>query len=166
MKNQSSINQVIDYSIIDRNPWFLYGSGKPDDTPYKVTKTYKVKYDNDRIYSLHSTKTHCDELLFVNMANLFSSTYATIKDDVDIDELNSTCYHNSNYQDIRMIIPDDTIKKPYSNDVELRKYIKELLDLLNVNRADNYDDWWKVGQILYNISWAEIQNWYDRYLFL
>ena len=36
MNLKTSLEQCLDESVIDRNNWFMYGSGKPDSEPYKL----------------------------------------------------------------------------------------------------------------------------------
>ena len=161
MDNETPVSQVIDKCVIDKNPWFLYGSSKPDSTPYKVTHTYKVKFNDEGLYNLRTVEAYSNDVLFENMSNLFASDYATLKDGVDIDEINNTYHNNSNYQDITTIIHNDTIAKPYNNDIELRKYVVQLMELLNVKRANEYDSWWRVGQSLYNISCDNVRQFHE-----
>ena len=44
------------------------------------------------------------------------------------------------------------IKKPESTSITL-DFLNKVLDCLDINRAANYEDWWKIGQALYNIDW-------------
>ena len=44
------------------------------------------------------------------------------------------------------------IKKPESTSITL-DFLNKLLSCIDDNRSTNYDDWWKIGQALYNIDW-------------
>ena len=43
----NKIDDIIDECVICTNNWFLYGSGKPGDYVYKVTKAYDIKVDEN-----------------------------------------------------------------------------------------------------------------------
>ena len=40
---KNDINDIIDLCVIERNNWQFYGSKKPNNIPYKVTKILKEK---------------------------------------------------------------------------------------------------------------------------
>ena len=44
------------------------------------------------------------------------------------------------------------VKKPESTSITL-DFLQKVLSCINVSRASNYEDWWKIGQALYNIDW-------------
>ncbi len=42
-------DDVVDLSIISRNPWLMFGSRKPQNKPYLLHNVYRVKYDESRL---------------------------------------------------------------------------------------------------------------------
>jgi P4 family phage/plasmid primase-like protien len=151
------INDIIDKRIIDTNGWFMYGSMKPKNLPYIVTKTYEIK--NNNAYVIKEVETPDNMTLVKNMANLFASKYVKLKDasksiSITPTKNSSSSSNNSAYDNL--MAGNNRIKRP-TCDEYIQKYTKCLIDVMSVTTASDYTKWFNVGQSLYNIDFRNIQ---------
>lgn len=117
--NLDSVDKIIDKSVVSSNGWFLYGSFKPGGLPYKLTKIYNNKYeeldlsidDNDLIKYL-------------------SIHYKKNK------------YSEKNANQIKNNITSITNNEINNeNDINNDNEINNILEHLDKNRFNNYDEW-------------------------
>lgn len=139
-----SVDKIIDKSIIKTNGWFLYGSTKPDrlDNPYKITKI--INYNsNDNKYE--DVSDYVSNFTLKNIIKHLSIT-------------NSSIYNESTKISCKnIIINNPTVIVNYSinnnqpiKDNNKFEIIKNLLNILNDFRADDYENWRNVGFIINN----------------
>ena len=178
----NKIEDVLDNSVISANAWFLYGSGKPFSQPYKVTQVYKFKrdkkkteklgqnviFDNNKTIKFTKIKegdlityTENKKSLVYNLSNFGIKQIVLPIDETILINLKQNTNCNSSQQakfdkvlgvTRELNATPRNIKKPESTSITLDFLIK-LLSCINVKRSENYDDWWKIGQALYNIDW-------------
>ena len=156
----NDVDDIIDKCIISTNNWFIYGSGKPDSQTYKVTETYKVKKENDGSLIIKETKSNNDMDLFKNMSNLFASKNIEVLSGVKIEDISEN-YGNNPYSETNLLSGNETFKAPNETDQNMLQYCIQLMELLSKRRSEKYDDWWKVGQSLYNISYSHLKLFKD-----
>lgn len=135
-------DKIIDKAVIKSNGWFLYGSTKPDrlDDPYKITKVLRYSFGNNSFEDIT-----CD------------ITDIKIKSIIKYLSINNTDFYNeSNRTKCKTIITLSNNIQPinkYSNDCDSNDkilIIEKLLNMLNDNRAEEYDMWRNVMLILNN----------------
>src|SRR5210317_60953 len=161
----NSFENIVDEAIIDKNNWQMYGSCKPDNQTYLVTKIYKY---NDGDLVLQKTPKASEQLewpKYLSMRNNLTLTpYNSEKKD-EIDEF------------IRVILPTkinrkrDTLHQQVFGNVKnlIKSFIpddeleiaKRLVKCLNKSRAENYDDWIKLGWTLRNIDYRLLDSWVE-----
>ena len=164
IENITPLDQVIDKSIIYPNAWFVYGCGKPDDNGqyYKVTKIFKVINKNNNIIlkTIQSTKTITEYItLFSKFGKIPNVEYLI---DFDADNKNNDNYQDKfNKRDQNLIIHNFT-----QNQTNIRRLssliaseIKALLNCFKKERADDYEDWRKIGICLYNMDDRNYDVW-------
>jgi phage/plasmid-associated DNA primase len=139
----NSIKDIYDEAVIERNNWFMYGSKKPDeDNPWKLSHVFSWKSRNiievDNVYE-------SDELIdMFSIRNKFDPN--AIKKDIP-ERAQSIKSLTSNNKKIIPILDDN--------------YVKELVNILNPIRADNYNDWLSLGFCLHNISYNNLPIWIE-----
>lgn len=174
IKNISSIEEVIDKCIIDKNAWFLYGNGKGTDiinnTPnfYETTHIYAnkkgipKKLKEKKINELHSDYYEAIKL-FSNFNKKINVSYKT--------GISSNSTIVDPKIDNSQISPIGPIKKKTDTSLTQTE-IEGLLSCINKQRSDNYDYWWRIGLALYNMDtrnfgiWNEWSKSSEKYNFL
>lgn len=174
----NKIEDVLDESVISKNPWFLYKSGKPFSAPYLISKMYKLKRDKvNKLYKAYSLKNDDfrkyikdDSKIIFELSNfgikqivpvLDEDKFKQISEDLN-DRCNTGNYTNKSTMDYNKIMGINTylnfknnnVKKPESETITLQ-ILEDLLNCLNDERSRNYNDWWQIGQTLYNIDWQK-----------
>jgi P4 family phage/plasmid primase-like protien len=167
IENTTKIDDVIDKRIIYPNAWFVYGCGKPEDLGkfYKITKIFKVskKNDNLTIKKIKSDKTLLEYMkLFSNFGKIQNVDYL-----IDFDEsVISTKYKYSKETTFGIKERISMISNYKRNQTNFRRTTslskeetKPFLHCLKIERADNYNDWKKIGICLYNMDDRNYDMW-------
>lgn len=134
-------DDIYDKSVIEKNGWFMYGSMKPTDTtPWLVSKCYIITGDDAQEIKVSKIDMTLVEILSIRMPHPPPTYTLEGKEllDVDDDDTVSTISMLSQFTN-RACYGDDEIAK-------------QLVDVLNPKRAHNYNDWMKLGWMLYNID--------------
>lgn len=158
---------IIDEAIIDRNNWQMYGSSKPECETYVVTKMYHYDMDSKTLYEdeLPCANEQLEWVERLSMRKQAESiSYRPEKKD-EIEEF------------IRVILPskinrrkDSLHQQIFGNVINLIKttisdeeldIARRLVKCLNKARAENYEDWVKVGWTLRNIDYRLLENWVE-----
>jgi len=166
----NTFDNIVDEAIIDKNNWQMYGSSKPDCSTYHITMVYK--YPNELIKL--SAQEELDAVMVQSMRKI-----ATIVQYIPekVDEIEEY---------IRVILPMTLNKRKdklhlqiFGNTINLTRtqvsdeeleMVKQLVKCLNKGRAENYEDWVKVGWTLRNIdnrllgSWIEFSQVSTKYI--
>lgn len=166
--NISKIEDVIDKRIIFPNAWYIYGCGKPEDYGdyYKITHIYKVVKKGETITLKKigtSTKTMMDNIkMFSNFGKVHNVEYI-----IDEDELNSK--YGSDAIEKKPLLKKDRInilrhfglnQANFRNNSTLSDpEISAILNCLKKSRADDYQDWRRVGLSLYNMCHKNYNLW-------
>jgi len=160
---------VIDEAIIDRNNWQMYGSSKPECEKYQVTQVYTYSTETSHVAQLQSP-TAVEELGFVELLSMRGKQHKVMKLKEDkcaeyeqyvkhvlpsIDErrkskLHSQIFGNSKNLTKNFITEDDYILA--------RQLVTECL---SPRRAENYEDWIKLGWALRNIDHRLLETWME-----
>jgi len=163
IENITPLNDVIDKCIIFPNGWYVYGCGKPEDQGnyYKVTKIFKVIHKNNNITlkKIQSSKTVTEYItLFSNFGKVPNVEYLI--------DFEGGSRHNGNEssfdsRDHNLMIQNFTQNQ--SNNRRLSTLtaseIKAILNCLKKDRADDYEDWRKIGICLYNMDDRNYETW-------
>ena len=166
IENITSLSDVIDKRIIFPNAWYVYGCGKPEDQGnyYKVTKIYKVSNKNNNITlkTINSTKKIIDYItLFSNFGKTPNVEYL-----IDFENNTQSDGKYSKEKSFDQREQNSMIRNFTQNQTNFRRIstltaseIKALLNCLKKDRADEYDDWRKIGICLYNMDDRNYETW-------
>jgi P4 family phage/plasmid primase-like protien len=167
IENTSDINDVIDKRIIYPNAWYVYGCGKPEDNGkfYTVTKVFKILKKNETILV---KKTQSDKKL-IDYIKLFSNFGKTPNVDYLIDfeeEEMTTKYKYSKEQTFGRKEKINLLKNYTHNQTNFRRITslsipetKPFLNCLKPERANDYNDWKRIGICLYNMDDRNYEMW-------
>jgi P4 family phage/plasmid primase-like protien len=162
--HQNSLEDVFDKGVIDKTNWCLYGSSKPNNHPYKLTKIYG--YDLSELDIDEYKQSDLPELLSVRKYS--DRDILPLKDSVDIKILkdkildlngkNNEIQKKINDDIQKEIVIDNIINNSSKEDIETAKI---LTNLLSSDRSSNYNDWIRVGWCLFNIDNSLLNNWIE-----
>lgn len=157
---------IVDEAIIDKNNWQMYGSQKPESEAYGVTLVYSYNRETKKLDQCPAPSAH-EELEFVE---LFSMRY---KEDPNVKIRADKVGEIEEY--VRLVLPsiDERKKnklhsqifgksvnmtKNMINDEELALARQLVAECLSSRRAENYEDWIKVGWALRNIDYRLLDS--------
>jgi P4 family phage/plasmid primase-like protien len=164
---------IVDKAIIDNNGWQMYGSCKPLNETYEVTRIYNYNIDTGITEISHTTDDDEYDEREESFLTLFSMRRVdidtlTMKDDVIIEyedyikniipktDKRSRDIINKNILSSNKLIFKAVAKDP---DVSLAK--KLMNECINSSRADNYIDWISMGWVLRNIDYRLLEEWIE-----
>lgn len=152
-------NDIIDKAVIEKNNWQMYGSTKPDFEPYKVFKIYKfTKTSRDIVMidvNIKEDHTEYVELFSIRNKHIESKINSFKKKEVD---------EYIKFLEQRVIKENNLLQGSINHcqnicdDIET---VKLLINILDVKRADKYEDWIRVAWCLRNIDHRLIDEWHN-----
>lgn len=133
---KNSHDDLIDKAIISKNPWLMYGSCKHNQEAYRLTHIYNHKL----VEQEHPSLGTLPKLLSIRNCENISIlkkeiTYKTFKKPTNVQ------FTNILSQDAQNAV--------------------DLVNLLDSNRADNYNDWLELGFCLHNIDKSLLSTWIE-----
>lgn len=158
------LEEIYDEAVIERNNWFLYGSTKPEEplmywiasnkltisADNKVVKTDAVKGNNTNLVELLSIRNKTVKHPYTEFGDdaikaLSRPRPTRIHDDGD-ESTEASQAITSLYS---LTLPDN------------KTLATQLVDLLSNKRANNYEDWMRVGWCLHNIDKTLLDKWVE-----
>ena len=143
----NKLDDVFDNSIISKNGWIMYGSSKVNSTPYKLS--YILNSDLNKIINTYENN-DLVKLLSIRRSEHISenkesklSIINKIQKELDIKK------ERKNTMSINTLISN--VKNSKLGNDELSE-IQELLNIISIERIENYDSWIQIGMCLYNIE--------------
>jgi hypothetical protein len=145
---QNTLEDMYDEAVLERNNWLMYGSKKDkEEHAWKVTKVYEVA-DGIRRVSQDPNDPSLIPLLSIRYNKNEEIAYTEQGKQIMKRKVNDTCDIKSQYTQSVMSRADQDV-------------IEELVDLLDLERADSYEKWIRVGWCLHNIDVALLSKWID-----
>ena len=157
----NSLEDIFDKGVVDSTNWLLYGSSKPRSDPYLLTA----------IYDYRMNKVDISEYTIDNLPQILSvrkfknSSYDKLKEGVNINKLNNKLNKlNIKIDDAEInnelfkenILYNNIIKQGSESDILAAK---ELVEMLDVKRSEDYHNWIRVGWCLHNIDHSLLETW-------
>jgi len=147
---------IVDISVIEKNGWMIYGSCKPNHPPYMLHSIWELHESN-------LTKLSCHQ--YPNEAQLIRRLSIRERDHHDLVDLTQMCenqlkrYESEEKMKATATSSSNRPSNYYTGDID---EIKEIVLLLNTSRADNFNEWIRVGWALHNIDNNRLFNcWLD-----
>ncbi len=162
----NSYDDIIDEAVIERNNWQMYGSKKPNCERYKITKIYKIK--NEKEECLFKEKEIGNDSLYttlLSIRNKYDSTPIKEEKKSEIDNFENEIQQkrlaalNRRKMNANGILQNSqNIKKNTYDNIE---YVQNLVEILNPDRANKFNDWIRVGWCLRNIDHRLLDTWIE-----
>ena len=148
----NSYHDVVDEAVITTNNWQMYGSKKPNCEAYKITHVFDenmveldINTDEDYVNMLSLRNKYDESETKFDKLNM-------VKEIQDAKKKDKMMKNNSIFQ------TSQNIKKNTCDDLE---YIIKLLNILSIQRADNYSLWIRLGWCLRNIDHRLLNGWIE-----
>ena len=157
---KNSWDDVIDNAIIEKNNWMMYGSRKPNAEPYKITYIFDKNMELLPINEDHTT--YVDILSIRNKFDLTEVTPAFEEAELKYEEEKERQARKQpvKMSNVSIFQSYQNIKKNTVNDSD-SEYIKKLVNILDIDRANNYQKWVRLGWCLRNIDYRLIEVWIE-----
>jgi P4 family phage/plasmid primase-like protien len=167
MNATNSIQDIFDESVIQRNGWMMYGSGKDGDACYEPTFMWKVGKGfcdfNIATVECEPPKSEDDVLRLVRWLSvrnkddttpLRPEREPTVEQAIRVEELaRAEIRRNPHMQDAEA---SGARRHATTDDYEMAR---RLCPLLDAERADDYTSWIKTGLCLHNIDDRLLIEW-------
>lgn len=155
---ENTVDDVIDEAVIEKNGWMVYGSHKPESSPYMLKSIFDfhtdaIVYVPDSVYYKNTDK----------LTRLLSIRSYTMADLTPLQVNGSTILKT--WLEERQQKEIQQIKKEKNSGVQLNfstcdlNTIHDLVHILNVKRAENYTSWIELGWCLHNIDYRLLDVW-------
>lgn len=139
--------------------WLMYGSSKSENMkPYKVTQVYNKQLEPIDLYeafSRHKMFTREEELLVVTKDNVND----LLPQLLSVSSIKKPIFNVKTPIDLKIptkVYLKQKLKNVQNENIDaIRRNLvqaKNLLKILKLSRADEYNSWWDVGIILFNIG--------------
>ena len=147
-------DKIIDKAVASSNAWFLYGSKKPTGQLYTLTKIYNI----DGLDYDHETKKFTNDEL-IDFFSIRKDFYNKDNETCIRDEyVNSDLHAECDKLGIDTTFDPKKFEIPIYKEDEIRK-ANIYVELLNSERADDFQDWLKVGLLLKTIDNCLLISW-------
>ncbi len=152
--------EIFDKSIISSNFWIMYGNSKPQCKPYKISSL--IAHDDSELPISELLKEDQDENDLVDIFSLQNKNWkesnaTPLTSSYSFEDIEYEC-DNRGIDNTTSITVDTII--PISREDEFRK-AKFLVSLLSDERAENYNDWIRVGWALHNTDACLFPIWLE-----
>lgn len=165
----NTFEDVVDQAIIDKNNWQMYGSKKPDADAYRVTHVLQYNGNTKEVKEC-PCPTAMDELKFPRLfamrdpkaipSNIRASKVDEVEEYIKhvlptTDERRKSKLHGQIFGNAK------NLTKNYVSEDELVLARQLVAECLSPARAENYEDWIKLGWTLRNIDYRLLESWVE-----
>ncbi len=153
----NTMQEIVDHNIYKGGNWFIYGSGKPGEIVYQLTKIYKLS--NDTLINLPQ------DLYHENPEEIIRLNSVTQQEEITVgytEYLTSRMSSGNLKKTLSMESIGSSDVNPYilsrtkEYDIEVAK---KLVVILTQSRASDYSEWIDVGYCLHSISKDLLHAW-------
>lgn len=157
----NKIEDVVDECVIERNNWQMYGSKKPHLDKYQVTSVYRF---DTRTRTLEEQNISIDPTSYtelLSIRNKFIETEIKFDKQEDITNYENLIQERKMRNHFKNSVLSKTKNLRLNTNEEEYRQASQLVDLLTKDRADNYNEWIRVGWCLRNIDHRLLNSWID-----
>lgn len=163
----NTFEDIIDKAIIDKNNWQMYGSRKPDCDVYRVSKVYEYDPEKNEM-TLLERPTAADELTFPELFSMRNKsdkpTPITHAKEVELEEymrhiVPTIDEKRKSKLDFYIFGKSQNNSRNITNDEDFNMAKQLVEECLLPTRAENYEEWIKLGWTLRNIDYRLLDIW-------
>lgn len=157
MDTLNTVDDIVDEAIIAHNNWFMYGSKKPNTTPYKITSVLQASDDLSLKVIKHNYTTQ-QLVQTLSIRNKYNESVVQSDQVQIVEEFDEQEEMRRRRMEASKAIISNVRNERVNTTADIDE-IKKLVSILNPSRAENYYDWIRVGWCLRNIDSRLISVW-------
>ena len=148
-------SDIVDEAVIQRNNWFMYGSSKPGKEAYTITNVIKYSEVKQQLEATGKEveKSNLELVKLLSVYDFDEYYICQVKDNTKFQTDLKKIEEKKNKPKMKKIMKNKT--------TEDLKVIHKLVSILSPTRADNHDDWMRVGWCLHNIDYTLLESWIE-----
>jgi len=129
--------------VIDRNNWQMYGSTKPKQSPYLLTRVIRVF--NDHVEEVENNYTTENLVRLLSVRNKWDPSMIKIDKEAEV-------YNPENNKPKKRTISSKSKRNKQTQlGKKERELVRKYVECLSVDRATNFHTWIQVGWCLHNL---------------
>jgi P4 family phage/plasmid primase-like protien len=152
----NSSSDVVDEAVITTNNWQMYGSKKPNCEPYLITHIFDQNMNEQIIESDHSKY-----VSILSLRNKYIESEIKFDKQLIIKSINDDILRRKKEKMLKNTSIFQNSQNTKTNIYDDLTYIKKLIHVLKVERANNYSLWIRLGWCLRNIDNRLLDDWIE-----
>ena len=152
----NTMEEIVDENIYKGGNWFIYGSGKPNEITYKLTRIYKKSTDTLISIPLDLYIDDKTELVKMNSVKMQDDINVVYTENLKAKMSEGNLKKSMSVESIGEPLNPVVIDRAKTHDIEISK---KLALILSVERASSYAEWLEVGYCLNSISQTLLPAW-------
>ena len=149
----NTLEDIFDIAVIERNNWQMYGSCKPENQSYELTSILRYNNGSFSDDKIDSNKSNYVKFLSIrSFDNKYSINTTSIDEIIEEQFEKIPKKQQVKKQKKTAKRKKATVRNYLDNDADI-DFIKSIVAILNPCRADNYEDWIRLGWCLHNIDY-------------
>jgi P4 family phage/plasmid primase-like protien len=171
LKPVNPLEDVVDKAVIENNNWTMYGSKKPAQEPYLVTRSFVFHAPTSTLTEapVLPIERHHEYVERLSIRNKYDESPLRGDTRASVDALQA---HIDDKQKKRVAIQKVLSVEPNdrNNTVDCLETVKKIVAVLDPARNDSYHDWVRLGWCLRNIdhrlldAWTEFSRGSPKYM--
>lgn len=158
----NKIDDIVDKAVIDKNNWMMYGSCKPYNEPYLITNHITFNINDDNEITEHNNRIDTEKpWMYTEILSIRNKYEECIYREDKREFIENMEYAYQDQKIKRTIINKSQQSKENKKVTQSCSFelAEQLVDVLSVARADNYDSWIRVGWCCRNIDNRLLKSW-------
>lgn len=156
----NKIDDVVDEAVIERNNWMMYGSKKPNNAAYTLTHMLEFNCATSELVVVTDEYefTTCDLVTEMSIRNKHDETPTTESAASEINAIEEVLNERRKKMETSKIVVGEE-QNNHQNEYQSIEEIQALVEILDPERASNYNDWVRLGWCLRNIDHRLLDTW-------
>jgi len=150
----NEVDDIVDKAVVEANNWLMYGSKKPKSNKYVLSRIYNRELEQQDIDEYNQG----DLVELCSIRKFDEQKITQYKEGYSTDDIIRK-YEDS--QKPKSVEGMGGMGRPSSVTLDDLRRVKNLVSLLNISRADDYQEWLQLGFCLYNIDTSLLNIWID-----
>ena len=152
----NTMEEIVDENIYKGGNWFIYGSGKPNEITYQLTRIYKKSADTLSRIPLDLYIDDKETLVKMNSVKMQDDINVVYTENLKAKMSEGNLKKSMSVENVSEPLNQVVIDRAKTHDIEISK---KLALILSVERSSSYAEWLEVGYCLNSISQTLLPAW-------
>ena len=152
----NTMEEIVDENIYKGGNWFIYGSGKPNEITYQLTRIYKKSADTLSRIPLDLYIDDKETLVKMNSVKMQDDINVVYTENLKAKMSEGNLKKSMSVENVSEPLNQVVIDRAKTHDIEISK---KLALILSVERSSSYAEWLEVGYCLNSISQCLLPAW-------